>query len=255
MIQDSEIVFVTTTLDTKWHTKQLEIIKRLFPGSKNLSLDGKTKWPNAWFKWIKEIPSSEAEWFVHIDEDCFLESREELLRLIQKMKDEDYSLSAVSDGYHHYRGANPVAINSFFMVGKVRDLLDLDLNIDNLSFWHQEEGWRNNLGIVYNEDLHRKNFSYPHEIMENGENCSYEQEPYYMILWMLIEKGKKFYYLYPHFDERFKSTNPRIDKDSPDISIHMWYTRFWTSDMDVHGMPNSIRYQKIEEYLHSKNAQ
>ena len=73
-----------------------------------------------------------------------------------------------------------------------------------------------------------------------------------MILWMLIERGKKFYYLYPHFDERFKSTNPRISKDSPDIAVHMWYTRFWSSDMDVHGMPNSARYEKVEEYLNSK---
>jgi hypothetical protein len=90
--------------------------------------------------------------------------------------------------------------------------------------------------------------------MENGENPSYEQEPYYALLWKLKEAGKKFYYLYPHFDERFKSTNPRIDSGSKDIAIHMWYTRFWESPMDVHGMPNHERYRKVEQYLNSKNG-
>lgn len=253
MIQDSDIVFITTTLNTKWHSYQSKIIGKLFPESPTINIDGSTKWPNAWFFWIKELPKVGSKWFVHIDEDCFIESKEELLSLVQKMEDEDYSLSAVSDAYHHYRGANPVAINSFFLVGRVKDVLDLNLDIDGLSFRHYPvEGWRNNLGIVYSEDKHRKEFSYPHEVFGNSENCSYEQEPYYMILWMLIERGKKFYYLYPHFDERFKSTNPRISKDSPDIAVHMWYTRFWSSDMDVHGMPNSARYEKVEEYLNSK---
>ena len=88
--------------------------------------------------------------------------------------------------------------------------------------------------------------------MGNGENPSYEQEPYYALLWKLKEGGKKFYYLYPHFDEGFKSTNPRIDSDSPDIAIHMWYTRTWDSPMDVHGVPNGERYRMVEEYLNSK---
>jgi hypothetical protein len=85
--------------------------------------------------------------------------------------------------------------------------------------------------------------------MENGENCFYEQEPYYMILWMLKDKGRKFNYLYPHFDERFKSTNPRMTKGSGDIAIHMWYTRQWESSMMVHDTPNSFRYNAVEEYI------
>jgi hypothetical protein len=113
------------------------------------------------------------------------------------------------------------------------------------------EGWRNDRGILYDESKHRIDFEYPHEIMENGENCAYEQEPYYMILWMLKEAGRKFNYLYPYFDERFKSTNPRISKESPNIAIHMWYTRQWESSMDVHGVPNYLRYQAVEDYVKS----
>jgi hypothetical protein len=252
MIKDSDIVFVTTTLNTKWLHYQSEIIKKLFPSSEHIVIDGSSNWPKAWFYWIDLIKGKNAQWFVHLDEDCFIESKDEIIRLIEKMDAEDLSLSAISDGYNHYRGANPVAINSFFMVGRIKDILDLNLDMSQIEFWnHKVEGWKNNLGISYKES-YRKDFSYPHEIMGNSENCSYEQEPYYMVLWMLKERGKKFYYLYPHFDERFKSTNPRIDKDSPDIAIHMWYTRISDSPMDVHGMPNSLRYEKIETYLMGK---
>ena len=253
MILDSDIIFVTTTLNSKWLSYQSKIIKELFPGSEHVIIDGSSNWPKAWFSWIESIKNKDAKWFVHLDEDCFLESKEEIIKLVEKMEKEDFSLSAISDGYNHYRGANPVAINSFFMVGKVQDILDLNLDMEQINFWHHNtEGWKNNLGITYRPDL-RENFVYPHDKMGNSENCAYEQEPYYMILWMLIERGKKFYYLYPHFDERFNSTNPRIDKDSPDIAIHMWYTRMWESPMDVHGMPNSLRYQKIEQYLIERN--
>ena len=63
------------------------------------------------------------------------------------------------------------------------------------------------------------------------------------------ELGCKFDYLYPFFDERFKSTNPRLEKDSDDIGIHMWYTRQWNSSMDVWGLPNVERYNLLEKYI------
>jgi hypothetical protein len=63
------------------------------------------------------------------------------------------------------------------------------------------------------------------------------------------EVGCKFDYLYPHFDERFKSTNPRLKEDSIDIGIHMWYTRQWNTDMDVWGLPNIKRYELVEKFI------
>jgi len=249
MLKDSDVVFITTTLNSKWLSYQRSLISKFFPESQHLIIDGSSNWPYAWFYWMKDIKSMDAKWFVHIDEDCFLTGRDELEKLIEKMETEGITVSAVSDGYNHYRGANPVAINSFFMVGNVQDFNDLDFNIDEIKFWHEADGWRNNKGILYNGSKHRSDFNYPHEIMGNNENCSYEQEPYYMVLWMLKEGGKKFNYLYPHFDERFKSTNPRISKESNDLAIHMWYTRLSETNMDVHGMPNYLRYQKVESHI------
>lgn len=249
MIKDQDILFVTTTLYTKWLGYQKQLIKKHFPESNHLVVDGRENWPYAWFHWLHPLKNTDAKWFVHLDEDCFLDSRDELLKLIQKMEDENITLSAVSDGYHHYRGANPVAINSFFMVGNVEHFNDLDFDVNKVKFTHDVDGWRNSEGVLYDAAKHRSDFVYPHEIMGNGENCSYEQEPYYMILWMLKEKGRKFNYLYPHFDERFKSTNPRINHDTKDIAIHMWYTRQWESPMMVHDTPNSFRYNAIEEHI------
>jgi len=252
MIKDEEIIFVTTTLGTKWLDKQRKIIKGFFPDSDHLIISGNENWPYSWFYWIDELKNRKAKWFVHIDEDCFLTDKNLLIELIEKMDNEGYSLSAVSDGYHHYRGANSVAINSFFMVGKVDDIVSLDFNLKEVEFWMEGKGWKNNLDIYYDEEKHGFDFNYPHEIMENDSDRSYEQEPYYALLWMLKERGKKFYYLYPHFDQRFKSTNPRIDKDSKDIAIHMWYTRFWDSPMMVHNLPNHIRYSNLDAHLKEK---
>jgi hypothetical protein len=253
MIKDEDIIFITTTLQSKWLGYQRRIIKKLFPGSTHLILDGSSNWPYAWFYWLDEIGEIPGKWFIHIDEDCFIENKEEIIKLIEKMERENISLSAVSDAYHHYRGANGVAINSFFMIGNKKDFLDLEFDYENMGFYLTDSGWKNNKGIIFDKNKHSIGFSYPHEIFGNGENPSYEQEPYYALLWKLIENGKKFYYLYPHFDERFRSTNPRIDSDSKDIAIHMWYTRLWESPMDVHGIPNHERYRRIEQYLNSKN--
>lgn len=247
MIDEKDILFVTTTLYSKWLTYSRTLIKKHFPESEHLIIDGTKNWPYAWFYWIEKAKSKTQKWVVHIDEDCFLTDKSELLKLIQKMEVEDYSISAIADGYCHYRGANPVAVNSFFMIANREHVCSLDVDYSTLNFWHVPEGWRNSYGIIWNEK-YNQDFTYPHRIM-GGSNYKYEQEPYYMILWMLKDKGRKFYYLFPHFDEHLKSTNPRIDESSNDIAIHMWYTRQWNSPMDVWGLPNNERYNRVEKIL------
>ena len=252
MLNDKDIVFVTTTLHSIWLDYQKKLVSRYFPESQHIIVDGRNNWPNAWFYWMDEVKDSGCKWFIHLDEDCFIEGREEVIKLLEKMEAEDITLSAVSDGYHHYRGANPIAINSFFMAGNIEHVTSTGIDYRSMKFWLTNDGWRNNLDILYDVEKHSERFDYPHEIQGNGANYAYEQEPYYALLWKLKEAGRKFYYLYPYFDERFKSTNPRIDKDSPDIAIHMWYTRQWQTPMMVHGTPNFTRYQRVEQYLKSK---
>lgn len=82
-----DIVFVTTTLHTKWLDYQQKIIKILFPESDIIIVDGRGNWPNSWFYWIDEVKKSDKKYYIHIDEDFFITSKEELLKSIQKMED------------------------------------------------------------------------------------------------------------------------------------------------------------------------
>ncbi len=246
MISEKDICFVTTTLYTKFLNYQSKILKSNFPESQHIIVDGTKEWPNSWFYWIEEVKKTNCKYFVHIDEDFFLTSKEEFLKSIQKMEDNNIDIMGISDGYSHFRGANPVAINVFLLFGKVDILRKVDFTKIQFGF-HPVNGWINNYGIKFEEE-YKKDFNYQHEIL-GGSNFNFEQEPYYAFLWTMKKLGCKFDYLYPHFDERFKSTNPRLDKNSPDIGIHMWYTRNWFTNEDVHGMSNIDRYNAVETYI------
>jgi len=245
MVKEQDIVFVTTTLKTKWLGYQSAIIKKLFPQSEHILVDGTSNWPNSWFYWIDRVKETGAKYYVHIDEDFFIESKEEMLRCIDIMENQNVDLLGVPDGYHHYRGANPVAINTFLMFGRVESLKKV--NFSNIMFGYGQNGWANNFGIAFRES-YMDGFEYKHR-QQGGSNFAFEQEPYYAFLWTMKELGCRFSYLYPHFDEMFKSTNPRIDEFSEDIGIHMWYTRQWSSSEDIHGMTNAERYAEVEKHL------
>lgn len=251
MVIENDLVFVTTTLNTKWLGHQASLLEEAFPKVRRIVVDGGQNWPNSWFYWIDEVKATRAKYYVHVDEDFFLESAEELTRCLDMLESGQADLIGPPDGYHHYRGANPVAINTFLMLGRVEDLRKVDLR--QIRFGWSERGWVNNYGLTYRE-RYGSDFDYPHR-QQGGSNLGFEQEPYYAFLWAMKEIGCRFGYLYPHFDERFKSTNPRIDEGSPDIGIHMWYTRQWDSDEDVHGMTNRQRYAEVEKYLESKKRE
>ncbi len=245
MIKDSEILFVTTTLYSKWLDYQQDIVKNFFPNSERIVVDGRKNWPKSWFYWIDEVKKSDKKYYIHIDEDFFITSKDEVLRAINKMELENLDLLGVPDGLHHYRGANPVAINSFFMIGRLDKLKLLDFS--KIQFNYTQRGWVNNYGLIF-KDCYKKDWTYKFKEI-GSSNFNFEQEPYYAFMWSMKEIGCKFDYLYPHFDDRFKSTNPRLSDGSNDIGIHMWYTRNWDSDMDVWGMKNKDRYSLVENYI------
>lgn len=247
-INEREICFVTTTLYSKWLEYQNNIIKDMFPNSKCILIDGRDNWPLSWFYWIEEVKKSECKYFIHIDEDFFITDKDELIKVIKKIDDNDIDIIGCPDGYHEYRGANPIAINTFLMVGRVDKLKDI--NLSNISFMYGTNGWMNNLGLSFKES-YKDDFDYKFT-KKGGGNLTFEQEPYYAFLWALKDAGCKFDYLFPHFDDRFKSTNPRVEEDSNDIGIHMWYTREWNSNSDVHGMKNIDRYLKLENEILKK---
>ncbi len=251
MILEKDIVFVTTTLHTKWLNYQKKIVKELFPDSQHIIVDGRGNWPNSWFYWIDEVKKCDQKYFVHLDEDFFITSKDELMKVFDKMESEGLDLVGCSDGYHHFRGANPVAINTFLMYGKVEHVKKIDTDLKNLKYELKSfDGlyhWTNSADLKMEESF-KDDFVYEHRLQGDGNfNC--EQEPYYAFLWSMKKVGCKFGYLYPHFDDNYKSTNPRLTENSEDIGIHMWYTRQWNLDFDVWGMPNRLRYEKVEKML------
>lgn len=249
MIEEKDILFVTTSHDKFLLKKQQKILSKLFPSSNKIVVE-EGQWPYKWFNWIPLVKGREERYFIHLDVDFFITSKEETMESVREIEKNDYSLYGISDGYDPFRGANPIALNSYYMVGKISDIEELNINLNTLHFSLTESGWKNNLNLYY-KDKYLENFRYPHDIREDRKNPNYyySQEPYYIIFWMLLEKRKKIGYLYPKFDERFKSSNPKINKNSPDIGIHMWYSREWRGDMDVFGMKNNERYKKVFEYL------
>jgi hypothetical protein len=251
MIDEKDIVFVTTTLHTKWLGYQQKIIKKFFPNSNIILIDGRPEyntWPNSWFYWINEVKKTDGKYFIHIDEDFFINDKCEFMKVLNKMESDDLDIVGCPDGYNHYRGANPVAINTFLMFGRISKLKQI--NIDNIMFNYNHKGWVNNYNLIFKEE-YKKDFNYKF-IKQGDGNFVFEQEPYYAFLWAMKSIGCKFDYLFPFFDERFKSTNPRIEEDSNDIGIHMWFTRNWNSQEIIHGLPNIERYEKIEKYLNEK---
>ena len=163
------------------------------------------------------------------------------------MEDENIDIMGCPDGYHHFRQHNPIAINTFLMFGKIEHLKDVDFR--NIAFSYNVNGYINNMSLSYKEE-YLSDFVFEHD--KQHDCCSDEFEPYYAFMWKMKDMKLKFSYLYPFFDDRFKSTNPRLCKESNDICIHMWYTRECNSNSDVHGMKNIDRYLKLENEILKK---
>lgn len=253
MVNEKDLVFVTNSLNTKWIKYQSEIVNNLFPDSKHIIIEGftndfRTNWPSSWFYWIEYLKNRDEKYYIHVDEDFFITNKEEVLNCVIYMEENNVDIMGCSDGYHHFRQNNPVAINPFFMIGKIEHLKDLDFT--KIKFQYDGQGWINNYGIQFKTEFGEE-LDYKHEKLSDAKFNNFE--PFYAFMWKMKEKGLKFDYLYPHFDERFKSTNPRLDKNSKDIGIHMWYTRQWNSNMDVFGEPNIERYNKLEKNILNNN--
>jgi hypothetical protein len=254
VIEDKDIIFVTDTIFTKWIGYQKKIINNFFPGSRHVIIDGTKRWPECWFDWIDIVKSSGCKWYIHIEEDCFIEDKDSILEAIEKMEKEEIAVMGTADGYQPYRGGNPLTMTPFFLIGRTLDLQDIDINLKDLTFRMKPDGtWSNSLGIEY-KDSYSEGFSYPYEKIGNdGKMGKGDIEPFYALFWKIHEKKKKLHYFYPNFGDDLKSLNPSLSKGSTPMVVHMFYTRMWESNMDVHGLPNVERYRRLERYLLNKH--
>jgi hypothetical protein len=245
MVDEKNVIFVTTTLCTKWLRYHNALIKKFFPNTPHLVVDGRGNWPYPWFYWIEAIKKTNYKYFIMVDEDFFLTSREEMLKLLEKVENESIDLIVPPDGYTHYRFHNPVAINTYLMVGLIEKVKSIDLR--DIKFGYDGLNWVNNRNIKFQES-YKEGWEYD---FPKVSYCTYDDfEPYYTFMWEMKRLGAKFKYLYPRFDDRFDSSNPRITENSEDIGIHMWYLRAWSdTTIKPFKFTNLERYNLVEKYL------
>ena len=186
---------------------------------------------SVWDKWINMAKTSTADYICHIDEDFIFKNKEEFLNLISYMKDNNIDVAGCADGYNEYRCANPMYMNSFFLVIKREVLNDF-------------KGVRH---YPFKKEFLNKFNHYKENVDKFSANFENYQEPYYCFFTDLLDNNRKFHYLYQYFDNELKSTNPRFGKDSKDMGFHMWYSRDYLSDFELFGVKNSDRYKLLNE--------
>jgi hypothetical protein len=236
-IDETRIAFFTTSMRTDVQETQSACLERLFPSSTRSLMDGRRNWPQSWFSWlgVAGVELDRYDWFIHLDEDCFMLEKEPLLRLLREMKDSGSGIAGPPDAWHHYRSYNPMALNSFFMACSREAIL----------------AWKNRTQIPKFRREWIEDYPWPQEKLNAGVFDTEADpliwkpgavEPYYGFFWVLKEAGIKFRYLPVGFDGELALSTLL------DGSIwHAWYLRERHSErvMEGHSLPNRNRYERI----------
>jgi hypothetical protein len=240
--EGSGLVFATTTTWSDIQKHQGWSIDKHFPDSKRILIDGRTGWFQVWYQWIDECLKTDKQWFIHIDEDCFIKNSAPILEHIRFMEINGYDISGCPDGYHEYRSGNHMALNSFFMIVNRRALESWKnwiLNMEMSNIYHFPQ---------FNRDWIEE---YPYEKRNDSVYTDNQPwnvwvpntEPYYNFMWVLKESGIKFHYMYPEYDPELSTTN-LLDGSV----IHAWYQRErWVDKIvsPIHKYNNKDRFDRI----------
>jgi hypothetical protein len=246
-----KITFFTTSTFSDIQEVHTSCIRKFFPDSQHIKFDGRTGWFTVWYNWLDYAINVDSDWYVHIDEDCFITSSEKIYELIDKMTAEGIDIAGPPDGHHEYRSGNHMAYNSFFMI----------MNRKCIEAWYNKthtpqfkEEW------IEEYPYDKKNgtrYEYNMEFGSSGKPLGMiwkpETEPYYDFFWVLKEVGIKFYYLEPIFGNELQTT------DLLEGTItHLWHQRERFSNTIVsplHTIPNIQRYnmmlEKIENIINN----
>lgn len=240
-----KITFFTTSTFSDIQKFQSKLINKFFPNSNQILIDGRDGWFGVWYKWLDIAKNIESDWYIHIDEDCFITDNRYISDLLNYMKENNLDIAGCPDGYNEYRGGNHIALNSFFMVMN-RKCID---NWHNRKYipqfreeWIEEYPYRktNSTNYEYNMEFGSSN-------KPLGSIWKPYTEPYYDFMWVLKESGVKFYYLEPIFGKEFQTTNLLNNSIQ-----HMWYQRNRNVNgiiCELHTMPNKMRFDGMLKKL------
>jgi hypothetical protein len=237
-----KLTFLTTSTFSDVQNTQSKCINNFFPNSKHILIDGRGGWFSIWYKWLEISKEIESDWFIHIDEDCFITSKDEIEKLITDMENGGYDIAGSSDGYNEYRSGNPMALNSFFMVVSKKCINTWFNRPEKIpqfkEEWIEEYPFEKKGGFNYDFNMEFGSSGKPVNLIWKPNT-----EPYYDFFWVLKENNIKFKYIEPTLCEEFQTTNLLNN-----TIIHMWYQRFRFSDYivdPIHKMSNKIRYNSV----------
>jgi hypothetical protein len=248
-----KIVFLTTSTFSDIQEIQSKCIKRFFPNSDHILIDGRGGWFSIWYKWLDISKNYEADWYIHLDEDCFVTSDSGILEHIQFMIENGIDISGCPDGHFEYRSGNHMALNSFFMIMN-RKCIDSWFDRKEVPQFRKE--W------IEEYPYKKTNVSHYEWNMEFGTSgkplhliWKPDTEPYYDFMWVLKDAGCKFFYIEPVFGEEFQTTNLLNG-----TIIHMWHQRERFVERIVstlHKITNRKRFelviQKIKKIIENEN--
>ena len=233
-----KIIFFTTSTFSDIQETQSKCIEKFFPESEHIKIDGRYGWFQIWYEWLNLAMHNYADWYIHIDEDCFISSSEGINELINYMQDNNLDISGPPDGHFEYRSGNHMAFNSFFMIMNRKCI---DAWFDKVIIPQFKKEW------IEDYPFEKKNHSHYEYNMEFGSSgkplgliWKPETEPYYDFMWVLKDSGIKFNYLEPIFDKEFQTTNLLNN-----TIHHMWHQRERGIDRIVsplHTMTNKKRF-------------
>jgi len=226
------VLLVTTSMGTRWEAYSQTLLRLLLPEWNRLVIDGRRDWSPTGF--VSTVIKQEVDFVVHVDEDCFLESRSAMLRLIEAFENDPTLVAAgIPDGGCYYRDRNPAALNLFFTVFRFTALK---------AAWESRESWST---LSFQPEFAAQvRDQCPH--LDQHRIRWTEKEPYYPLFWSMLRAGGQFLYLREELRRGIWSSRVRLTTGQP-IAEHLWYLRQWFSDqvMPGHDCSNRRRYESM----------
>jgi hypothetical protein len=233
-LRDDEIVFVTNTRFTPWLERSQAAIEAEFPSSRRLVLDGRGRWPESWFRWIRRVRRVREPWVCLVDEDCFLADRDAVASIVETMARTGSAVAGVPDHFFVPRDFNELAMNPFFLLVDRRRMLDAMKRVRRWRTLRPRSEWFDLARYPWVPDVRR---------------AAAEYEPFYCFFWLFYEADEPLLYLYPHEDYRFANerghypaTAVRLEPSGPDACIHLWYSREWDTPEHRMRYANALRW-------------
>ncbi len=206
------------------------------PEWRRLTVNGRQNWSPLVF--IDHVIDQDAEFVLHVDEDCFLANRTEVLSLVEQMRQNSNIVAAgIPDGGYFYRVNNAAALNLFFVLFRLDALREA---------WSQRESWSSNVF----DSRYRNNVLDQRPELDLARISWNNYEPYYPLFWYLLSRGGQFIYLEEQLN-RSRWSSLVVAQNGNVIAEHLWYLRYWFSRdiMTGHYCPNRTRYKQWQKEI------